>query len=38
MGLGKDIMGNPVLADLAKMPHVLVAGTTGQASRSVSTR
>lgn len=29
LALGKDISGNPIIVDLARMPHLLVAGTTG---------
>jgi len=29
LALGKDVYGNPIIADLAEMPHVLIAGSTG---------
>ena len=29
VALGLDVSGNPIVADIAKMPHVLIAGATG---------
>jgi DNA segregation ATPase FtsK/SpoIIIE, S-DNA-T family len=29
LALGKDVYGHPIIADLAEMPHLLIAGSTG---------
>jgi len=36
--IGRDIQGNPLLCDLARMPHMLIAGALVPANRSASTR
>jgi S-DNA-T family DNA segregation ATPase FtsK/SpoIIIE len=36
--IGMDAEGSPVVEDLARMPHILIAGTTDPASRCASTR
>jgi S-DNA-T family DNA segregation ATPase FtsK/SpoIIIE len=35
MTLGRDIYGNPVFVDMTKMPHLLIAGTTGSGKSSL---